>query len=525
MIINVPLDKITNNPWQTRSAINQAHVEELAADIRKNGLLQTPVGRMLIDDNPIAPNVISDSGGITAFLLDEPTAQVQLAFGHNRCAAIKHLQFAGMPVDLRSLTDEQMADMAWSENERRSDVTPIERALAIQQRIEDFSWTHAQVAEHLAVSRSVVSNSLRLLKLPDGVQDVLQSGVISERVAISLAGLYDLPKSLQDKAENNYNYDIKPSKIVKDTLAGKLTSDQVRDRIQTLLEYHGHKLQDSGWTIDDEFNYTGSQSPTCRDCPNRLKDRNVCLDHDCYVSRLEAFQMRYLEQASTACGIPINANINPSHGYGAAGMQEFDHYTLRKNGSVATIIDSKCSNLSLIFHDTYQSPGDPRPDLVPNFPKAQILCKKRTGYCTCLQAMQATVSIDAGYNHEAGHSYYNVTPTDIQPKSAQPSAEELAGMAAEAKQRKKEARAHLEFAINTAGEQIAVALETDDSKAWKRIAQAVSYSCGQETTSAHEIRKEIGGHLVRTRLPNDFKTTTEVDQKIAKILAEFGIKD
>src|SRR4030042_3627952 len=98
---------IKNNPWQTRSREpDPAYIEELAQDIKKNGLLQVPMGR-----------IISVNGA----------GMVQLAFGHNRLRAYLHLNLPLMPVDVRVLTDEQMADFAWSENEKRRGGPAIER--------------------------------------------------------------------------------------------------------------------------------------------------------------------------------------------------------------------------------------------------------------------------------------------------------------------------------------------------------------------------------------------------------------
>src|SRR3990172_7368145 len=115
------LENIESNPWQGRiGELNTEYIEELARDIAGNGLLQTPVGREI--DN-----------------------SVQLAFGHNRLAAFRWLSentsgnlpsglagdFSKMPVDVRELSDEQMGSLAWSENERRRDLNPIERARAV----------------------------------------------------------------------------------------------------------------------------------------------------------------------------------------------------------------------------------------------------------------------------------------------------------------------------------------------------------------------------------------------------------
>jgi ParB/RepB/Spo0J family partition protein len=121
MIRQVELEHIQQNPWQTRGLPPDGYIQELAEDIRQNGLLQTPIGRL------------------TGTLIEEG---IQLAFGHNRLAAFRWLNtqdlnvWRFMPVDIQKLSDEQMAMLAWSENERRRDLTPLERA----KRTSRVSW-------------------------------------------------------------------------------------------------------------------------------------------------------------------------------------------------------------------------------------------------------------------------------------------------------------------------------------------------------------------------------------------------
>src|SRR3990170_2431627 len=173
-IISVPLQRILPNPWQTRqtglSAVLQAgsddYIAELAKDIHTNGLLQKPLARVVKDGKPLSDQETYNPGSL---MHDHGEWQVQLVFGHNRLAAFQKLHGEGykdfdkMPVELRDVSDVEMADLAWAENERRRDHTPMDRALAIHKRIHDFGWTHEQVAEHLQVSRSAVTNALRLL--------------------------------------------------------------------------------------------------------------------------------------------------------------------------------------------------------------------------------------------------------------------------------------------------------------------------------------------------------------------------
>lgn len=206
MNMEVPITEIVPNPWQTRRGAATEHIKNLALDIAANGLLQTPVGRLMLGDE-VAPVDEITAAQLTGEIPEE--CRVQLAFGHNRLAAFKWLQDLGpfsniggdwsnMPVELKPLTDEQMAAFAWSENEKRRELSPVERALAISRRIQDFGWSHEDAAENLGISRPSISNALRLLKLPDAVQDHLHAGEISERQAMALLKIFEQPEDLVD---------------------------------------------------------------------------------------------------------------------------------------------------------------------------------------------------------------------------------------------------------------------------------------------------------------------------------------
>ena len=204
MYMEVPLTDIVSNPWQTRRGQPPDYIQSLALDIAANGLLQTPVGRLMLGDE-IAPVDEITAAQLTGEIPDD--CQVQLAFGHNRLSAYKWLQNLGpfsdiggdwssMPVELKPLTDEQMASFAWSENEKRRELSPVERAQAIARRIQDFGWSHEDAAENLGISRPSISNALRLLKLPETIQDHLHAGEISERQAMALLKLFEQPEDL-----------------------------------------------------------------------------------------------------------------------------------------------------------------------------------------------------------------------------------------------------------------------------------------------------------------------------------------
>ena len=126
MATTIPIDRIIDNPWQTRHAYDDEYIEQLAADIQRNGLLQHPPAR-LVDaaGNMIEVEVFWTKSTVTTRELitkEFPDSMVQLAFGHNRLRAYRRLAagddaYGAFPVRLMNLDNEQMASMAWSENE------------------------------------------------------------------------------------------------------------------------------------------------------------------------------------------------------------------------------------------------------------------------------------------------------------------------------------------------------------------------------------------------------------------------
>ena len=120
----IDLKLIDDNPFQTRLLRDQAYIQTLADDIRVNTMLQTPIARFVDEDhNLVISHLIEDYSGV----------RIQLAFGHNRCEAYRLLSktnsdFAKFPVIIRNLKDEEMALLAWSENENRKQLDPVERA-------------------------------------------------------------------------------------------------------------------------------------------------------------------------------------------------------------------------------------------------------------------------------------------------------------------------------------------------------------------------------------------------------------
>lgn len=308
-LVHVDLDLIQPNPWQTRQAVNTEYIADLAEDIRQHGLLQHPMGRLIREDG----KPVEDLAGFEAFSRKEKGFRVQLAFGHSRLAAFKLLSatetfFNAMPVELKTIGDIEMADIAWSENEQRRDTTPMDRARAIQKRIESFGWTHEQVAEHLRISRSAVTNCLRLFKLPEAQQEHLHKGDISERQALALVSLYGLPEPLRQRAEAGEDISRRPSTIIEGAFEG-WSSDWLFGKITGLIEAYAIDLKIAAWSEDYGFLDIAEQvrAVRCSGCEFRVQrdGRSLCGDSACFQAKTVAWMGRAPEAPVTMPAAPV----------------------------------------------------------------------------------------------------------------------------------------------------------------------------------------------------------------------------
>jgi len=163
-LLEVPVDRITPNPWQPRVDLNEEQLRELAESIREHGLIQPLI-------------VTSASEGY------------QLIAGERRWRAARLAGLARVPVIVKEAGDRAKLELALVENLQRADLNPLEAAMAYNQLIQDFGLTHAQVAERVGKSRVTITKSLRLLRLPDDVKQALAAGEITEGHADALVPL------------------------------------------------------------------------------------------------------------------------------------------------------------------------------------------------------------------------------------------------------------------------------------------------------------------------------------------------
>ena len=163
----VPINQISANPRQPRTVFDETALNELIASIKSVGILQPPVVRKVAEN------------------------KYELIMGERRYRAAKAAGLTSIPVIIRQTPDNELLRDALIENIHRSNLNPLEEGAAYAQLLSDFGCTHDELALKLGRSRPLISNTIRLLNLPDSVQRKVASGVISAGHARALLGLTD----------------------------------------------------------------------------------------------------------------------------------------------------------------------------------------------------------------------------------------------------------------------------------------------------------------------------------------------
>ncbi|WP_347058698.1 ParB/RepB/Spo0J family partition protein [Blastococcus sp. HT6-30] len=163
----VAVDDVVPNPKQPRQVFDDEALEELTHSVREFGLLQ--------------PIVVREAGD----------GRYELIMGERRLRASRAAGLDSVPAIVRDTTDDAMLRDALLENIHRVQLNPLEEAAAYQQLLEEFGATHEELAQRIGRSRSQVTNTIRLMKLPVKVQTRVAAGVISAGHARALLGLHD----------------------------------------------------------------------------------------------------------------------------------------------------------------------------------------------------------------------------------------------------------------------------------------------------------------------------------------------
>ena len=172
-VLELPLDQITENPYQPRTVFSEEALSELASSIKELGVIQ-PITVRKID-----------------------TQKYELISGERRWRASKMAGLTTIPAFIRIANDEESLMMALVENIQRQDLDPIEVALSYNRMIEELNLTQEQMSERVGKKRSTITNYLRLLKLDPIIQTGIRDGFISMGHGRALINIEDKEQQLE----------------------------------------------------------------------------------------------------------------------------------------------------------------------------------------------------------------------------------------------------------------------------------------------------------------------------------------
>ncbi|MBI4709218.1 MAG: ParB/RepB/Spo0J family partition protein [Candidatus Portnoybacteria bacterium] len=190
-VFNVETNKIKPNPMQPRQEMDREDLQDLAESIKEHGILQPLIVTKSVKD-----------------LAKGQDVEYTLIAGHRRWEAAKMIGLPHVPVIIRDSTEQQKLELALVENLQRSDLNGLDKAKAFKRLSEEFDLTHQEIAQKVGKSRELVTNTIRLLNLPQEIKDGMMAGKISDGHARTLAGIKSpqAQKALYDEIiKNNMN--------------------------------------------------------------------------------------------------------------------------------------------------------------------------------------------------------------------------------------------------------------------------------------------------------------------------------
>ncbi|WP_102026165.1 nucleoid occlusion protein [Salirhabdus sp. Marseille-P4669] len=240
-VVQIPVNDIEPNQYQPRSIFSEERIHELAQTLRTHGMIQPIVVRKLEDNH----------------------GRYELIAGERRWRAAQHLEWESIPAIIKNMTDTETASVALIENLQREELTVIEEALAYAQLLEMHDLTQEALAQRLGKSQSTIANKLRLLKLPQTVQQAVLNKQITERHARALIALKDVESQ---------------EKVLQEILDKGLNVSQTEARVKQLIEpkvKKRNKPQIKGFSKDIRIAMN-----TIRQSLNMVNDSGINLETD-----------------------------------------------------------------------------------------------------------------------------------------------------------------------------------------------------------------------------------------------------
>ncbi|MBI2309993.1 ParB/RepB/Spo0J family partition protein [Candidatus Collierbacteria bacterium] len=215
-VTELSINHLQPNPLQPRGAVSGDELQDLAASIREHGILE--------------PLVVAHT-----------PAGYQIVAGERRWRAAKIAGLETVPVIIKETSPTGMLEMALVENVQRTDLNPLERAKAFERLMNDFSMSVADIARRISKSSSFVSNTIRLLILPDAVKDGLISGLITEGHARALLGIPDVKEM------------IEVYKILLKESANVRRAEELARRVKEKMGDHRARNQNQQFIVSDQI--------------------------------------------------------------------------------------------------------------------------------------------------------------------------------------------------------------------------------------------------------------------------------
>jgi ParB family chromosome partitioning protein len=213
----VRLTDIEDNPYQVRTDYDESMLISLAASIQDLGLLQIPVARRVGD-------------------------KYQMAFGHRRRRAFERLcqngfpQYEQMPIDVMELSDQQMFETSLSENLKRADLSPIEKAAALKQYMELFHASSTQAARLFGIPESTIRGTVRLLNLPEEAREKVSAGQLSQNQARKLLERPETQQKRTARREEHFNLREELIVLLYDHMRWDVDDQRLFKKIKSLVE-------------------------------------------------------------------------------------------------------------------------------------------------------------------------------------------------------------------------------------------------------------------------------------------------
>ncbi|MGD6967777.1 nucleoid occlusion protein [Rossellomorea vietnamensis] len=235
---NIPISNIVPNRFQPRTVFNEEKIEELSRTIHTHGIIQ-PIVLRQSDEN-----------------------QYEIIAGERRFRAVQMLGWETVPAIIKNMSDTETASVALIENLQREELSPIEEAVAYGKLLELHNLTQEALAQRLGKGQSTVANKLRLLKLPEEVQEAVLAKQITERHARALIPLKKKEKQvilLQEIVEKNLNVKQTEDRVDKMLSEGeekpkpkrKAFSKDMRIAVNTIRQSLS-MVSDSGINLDSQ---------------------------------------------------------------------------------------------------------------------------------------------------------------------------------------------------------------------------------------------------------------------------------